>query len=145
MNHHAFEIIMEACKYLIKNKGTQISVEQATGEIEDWPNILSSGSWNMHISIPIKIIYNVTLRLEHNYSVDCVFDDEDFDISNKLPIDSIAHLEKLKPEDRLIGRWIFILWNLYQLLTNKRRVNPDSEVDNYIFYKTRTIKQTLQI
>jgi hypothetical protein len=143
MNTNAFEVVARACKYLIKNKGAQIFVEQATGEVEDWPSVINQGNWNLKISMPTKIIYNVTLRLEHNYHVDCVFDEEDFDISKELPIDSIAHLEELKPEDRLTGRWIFILWNLHQLLTNKRRVDPDSEVDNYIFYKTRTIKQTL--
>lgn len=138
-----YDTIINALDCLQKNKGVNILIEQATGEVEDWPSIINQGNWSMKISMPTKIIYNVTLRLEHNYHVDCVFDEEDFDISKELKIDSIAHLEELKPEDRLTGRWVFIFWNLYQLLTNKRRVDPDSEVDNYIFYKTKTIRQTL--
>ena len=143
MNYNAFEVMMEACKCLIKNKGTQIIVEQATSEVESLPGIISRGNCSMGVYIPPKIIYNVTLMLEHNYHVDCVFDEEDFDISKKLRIDSIAHLKELKPEDRLIGRWVFIFWNLYQLLTNKRLADMNNEVDNYIFSKTRTIRQTL--
>lgn len=138
-----YDTIINALDCLHKNKGVNILIEQATGEVESLPGIIRRGNCSMGIYIPPKTIYNISLRLERNYYVDCVFDEEDFNISKELPIDSIAHLEELKPEDRLTGRWVFIFWNLYQLLTNKRLADMNSEVDNYIFSKTREIRQTL--
>ena len=138
---HPFECINEACKNLIKHKGLQIIVESMTGEVEDWPSVISRGSWNMKISMPAKINYNVTIRLNHNFSIELVFLEDDFDPNKPWGIEQNLKLAGLDEDDKQIARFMYFFWELSKYISAPRvDTGPMGE---FIFMRTRTIRQTL--
>ena len=138
---HPFECINEACRNLIKHKGLQIIVESMTGEVEDWPGIVSSGSWNMKISMPAKVNYNVTIRLNHNFSIDLVFLEDDFDPAKPWGIEQDLKLDGMNEDDKQVARFMYFFWMLSKYITLPK---PDfGHMEEFVFQRTRTIKQTL--
>ena len=138
---HPFKCINEACKNLIKHKGLQIIVENMTGEVEDWPNIVSSGSWNMGISMPAKINYNVTIRLNHNFSIELVFLEDDFDPNKPWGIEQNLKLAGLDEDDKQIARFMYLFWELSKYISAPKV--DSGPMEEFIFMRTRTIRQTL--
>lgn len=138
---HPFECINEACINLIKHKGLQIIVESMTGEADSF-NL--PGGWNLSVNnVPIKqkMNYNVTIRLNHNFSIDLVFSEDDFNPNKPWGIEQDLKLAGLNEDDKQIARFMYFFWMLSKYIkTPKADSGP---IEEFIFLRTRTIRQTL--
>ena len=122
-------VMMDAAKLLIQNKKAQIFINniESFGPMIDTP-FLRAG-----------IEIRASIKFGHNFDVECLFNDADFDINTPCDIDEVAGIKDLPEDARLTGRFMYILWNMYQLVTNKKMCTPGDITDDYIFSKTRTI------
>ena len=138
---HPFECINEACRNLIKHKGLQIIVESMTGEADSFS---LPGGWNLNISnVPIKrtINYNVTIRLNHNTTIDFVFLEDDFNPTKPWGIERDIKLGNLNEDDKQVARFMYFFWELSKYIKTPRAdTGPLAE---FIFARMRTIRQTL--
>ena len=136
---HPFECINEACNNLIKYKGLQILIERMDGVVEDMSSY-SLGN-NCSIALPPKMSYNVTIRLHHNFSIDLVFLDEDFDINKKWGIEKYLKLAGMSDKDKKVARFMYFFWELSKYI--KAPKVDSGPMEEFIFCRTRTIRQTL--
>ena len=129
----------KACAILIKHKGLQIIVESVNIEAESF-NLLGG----LHLSfssVPQKTNFNVTIRLNHNFSIDLVFSEDDFDPTKPWGIEKDLKLDGLGEDDRQVARFMYFFWTLSKCLkTPKADSGP---IEEFIFARTRTIRQTL--
>lgn len=141
-----FDCINNACLHLLKHKNIQIYVQQISAEVENWGSWIHRGASKMLTAIP-HTIYNVRLKMDHNCYVDCIFDDEDFNPKTKNPIDKAAKIDSwtdIEEEDKKqCARFIYMLYEMYKLCTNKRIGRLNDDVDDYIFSKTQRIERML--
>lgn len=136
-----FECLDKACVNLIKHKGLQIIVESMTGEADSF-NLL--GGWKVSFSnMPIeqKMNYNVTIRLNHNFSIDLVFSEDDFDPSKPWGIEKDLKLDGLGEDDKQVARFMYFFWTLSKLL--KATKVDSGPIEEFIFTRTKTIRSIL--
>ena len=116
-------------------------VESMQGEAESF-NL--PGGWNLGISgVPIeqKMNYNVTIRLLHNFSIDLVFSEDDFNPAKPWGVEDDLKLAGLNEDDRQVARFMYFFWMLSKYIKTPK---PDSgPLAEFIFCRTRTIRQTL--
>ena len=133
------DCLNKACKNLIKHKGLQIIVESVNIEAESF-NLLGG----LHLSfssVPQKTNFNVTIRLNHNFSIDLVFSEDDFNPTKPWGIEKDLKLDGLGEDDRQVARFMYFFWTLSKCLkTPKADSGP---IEEFIFARTRTIRQTL--
>lgn len=136
-----FECLNKACVNLIRHKGLQIIVESMTGEADSF-SLLGGGKLSFsNIPIKQKMNYNVTIRLNHNFSIDLVFSEDDFDPAKPWGIEEDLKLDGLGEDDRQVARFMYFFWTLSKCLkTPKADSGP---VEEFIFTRTKTIRQTL--
>ena len=136
-----FECLNKACVNLIRHKGLQIIVESMTGEADSF-SLLGGGKLSFsNIPIEQKMNYNVTIRLNHNFSIDLVFSEDDFDPAKPWGIEEDLKLDGLGEDDRQVARFMYFFWTLSKCLkTPKADSGP---VEEFIFTRTKTIRQTL--
>ena len=131
----------KACENLIKHKGLQIIVESVNIEAESF-NLL--GGWKASFSnIPIeqKMNFNVTIRLNHTFSIDLVFSEDDFNPAKPWGIEKDLQLDGLGEDDKQVARFMYFFWTLNKYLkTPKADSGP---IEEFIFTRTKTIRQTL--
>lgn len=138
---HPFECVNKACVNLIKYKGLQIMVESMAGEID---SISLPGGWNLSFSsVPTKhkMNYNVTIRLNHNFSIDLVFSEDDFNPTKPWGVEDDLKLDGLNEDDKQVARFMYFFWMLSKYITLPK---PDfGHMEEFIFQRTKTIRQTL--
>ena len=138
---HPFECVNKACVNLIKYKGLQIMVENMTGEADSFS---LGGGWSVSFSgVPIKqkMSYNVTIRLLHNFSIDLVFSEDDFNPAKPWGVEDDLKLAGLNEDDRQVARFMYFFWMLSKYIKTPK---PDSgPMEEFIFCRTKTIRQTL--
>lgn len=139
-----FDCINNACLHLLKHKNIQIYLQQMSGEVCD------TGSWILNIKIPSLPItpkvmrYNARIMMDHNYYVDCIFEEDDFNPTITCSIDEVAGIKDWEDEDKKqCARFIYMLYEMYKLCTNKRLARMNDPVDDYIFSKTQRIERRL--
>ena len=136
-----FECLNKACVNLIKHKGLQIIVESMTGEADSF-SLLGGGKLSVsNIPIKQKMNYNVTIRLNHNFSIDLVFSEDDFDPAKPWGIEEDLKLDGLGEDDRQVARFMYFFWTLSKCL--KAPKADSGPVEEFIFTRTKTIRQTL--
>ena len=136
-----FECLNKACVNLIKHKGLQIIVESMTGEADSF-NLLGGGKLSFsNIPIKQKMNYNVTIRLNHNFSIDLVFSEDDFDPAKPWGIEEDLKLDGLGEDDKQVARFMYFFWTLSKCL--KAPKADSGPVEEFIFTRTKTIRQTL--
>ena len=137
------DCLNKACKNLIKHKGLQIIVESVSISIEaDSFSLL--GGWKASFgNAPIgqKTNYNVTIRLNHNFSIDLVFSEDDFDPSKPWGIEKDLKLDGLGEDDKQVARFMYFFWTLSKYL--KAPKVDSGPIEEFIFTRTKTIRQTL--
>ena len=138
-----FTCVNEACLHLLKHKNIQIYLQQMSGEVCD------TGSWVISVNIPSlpvipkTIRYNARIMMDHNYYVDCIFEEDDFNPTITCAIDEAAGIEDWKDEDKKqCARFIYLLYEMYKLVTNKRAARMN-DIDDYIFSRTQRIERRL--
>lgn len=138
---YPFECINRACRNLLRYKGLQIIVENMTSEVESFD---LGGGWHLsapNIPIQQKVNHNVTIRLNHNYHIDLVFDDDDFNISKPWNVEDEINTAGLSEDDKQVARFMYFFWKLNDYMQHPRGdTGPLAEL---IFTKLRTIRQTL--
>ena len=138
---HPFECINEACINLIKYKGLQIIVESMTGVADSFS---LPGGWGVNISnVPIgqKMNYNVTIRLNHNFSIDLVFSEDDFNPTKPWGIEKNLKLAGLNEDDKQVARFMYFFWMLNKYIMLPK---PDfGHMEEFVFQRTKTIRRTL--
>ena len=135
------DCLNKACKNLIKHKGLQIIVESVNIEAESF-NLL--GGWKVSFSnIPIeqKMNYNVTIRLNHNFSIDLVFSEDDFNPTKPWGIEKDLKLDGLGDDDKQVARFMYFFWTLSKCL--KAPKADSGPIEEFIFTRTKTIRRTL--
>ena len=133
-----FECLNKACANLIKHKGLQIIVESMTGEADSF-SLLGGGKAGFG-NVP-TMNYNVTIRLNHNFSIDLVFSEDDFDPSKPWGIEKDLKLDGLGEDDKQVARFMYFFWALSKCLkTPKADSGP---IEEFIFTRTKTIRHTL--
>ena len=136
-----FECLNKACVNLIKHKGLQIIVESMIGEVDSFTSL---GGWKVsfsNISIKQKMNYNVTIRLNHNFSIDLVFSEDDFDPAKPWGIEKDLKLDGLSEDDKQVARFMYFFWTLSKYL--KAPKVDSGPIEEFIFTRTKTIRQTL--
>jgi len=138
--------INKACGHLIKQKNIFIRPIEVTSEVENLGSWLQRGTSKMLTTTP-HTIHNVKLQMDREYYVDCIFDDEDFNPKAYSPIDKPAGIDtwnSIEDEDnKQCARFIYLLYEMYKLCTNKRIGRMNDDVDDYIFSKTQRIERRL--
>ena len=133
----------KACANLIKHKGLQIIVESVNISIEA-ESFTSLGGWKASFgNAPIgqKANYNVTIRLNHNFSIDLVFSEDDFDPSKPWGIEKDLKLDGLGEDDKQVARFMYFFWTLSKCLkTPKADSGP---IEEFVFTRTKTVRRTL--
>ena len=136
-----FECLNKACANLIKHKGLQIIVESMTGEADSF-NLLSGWKASFgNAPIEQKMNYNVTIRLNHNFSIDLVFSEDDFDPAKPWGIEKDLKLDGLGEDDRQVARFMYFFWTLSKYL--KAPKADSGPIEEFIFMRIKTIRQTL--
>lgn len=109
-----------------------------TGEADSF-NL--GGGWKAIFgNVPI-MNYNVTIRLNHSFSIDLVFSEDDFDPAKPWGIEKDLKLDGLSEDDRQVARFMYFFWTLSKYLkTPKADSGP---IEEFIFTRTKTIRQTL--
>ena len=107
-----FECLNKACANLIKHKGLQIIVESMTREADSF-SLLGGGKASFG-NVP-TMSYNVTIRLNHNFSIDLVFSEDDFDPSKPWGIEKDLKLDGLGEDDRQVARFMYFFWTLHSM------------------------------
>ena len=131
----------KACKNLIKYKDLQIIVESVNICPESF-NLL--GGLKVSFSnalIEQKTNFNVTIRLNHNFSIDLVFSEDDFDPSKPWGIEKDLKLDGLGDDDKQVARFMYFFWALSKCL--KAPKADSGPIEEFIFTRTKTIRQTL--
>ena len=138
---HPFECVNKACVNLIKYKGLQIMVESMTGEADSFS---LGGGWSVSFSgVPIKqkMNYNVTIRLLHNFSIDLVFSEDDFNPAKPWGVEDDLKLAGLNEDDRQVARFMYFFWMLSKYIKTQK---PDSgPMEEFVFCRTKIIRRTL--
>ena len=135
------DCLNKACKNLIKHKGLQIIVESVNIEAEP-SNLLGGGKVSFsNMPMEQKTNFNVTIRLLHNFTIDLVFSEDDFDPAKPWKIEKDLKLDGLGDDDKQVARFMYFFWVLSKCLkTPKADSGP---VEEFIFTRTKTIRQTL--
>ena len=133
-----FKCINKACANLIKYKGLQIIVESMTGKADTFS--LPNG-WYLRFNGVQKMNYNVTIRLLHNFSIDLVFSEDDFNPTKPWGIERDIKLDNLNEDDKQVAKFMYFFWMLSKYIKTPK---PDSgPMEEFIFCRTKTIRQTL--
>lgn len=138
-----FECLNKACTNLLKRKGLQIIVESVSISIEaDSFNLL--GGWKASFgNAPIgqKTNYNVTIRLNHNFSIDMAFSEDGFDPSKPWGIEKGLKLDGLGEDDRRAAGFACFFWTLSEFL--KAPKADSGPIEELVFARTKAVRQTL--
>ena len=111
------------------------------GEVDSF-NLLNG--WSLGIrNTPIKqkMNYNVTIRLHHNFSIDLVFLEDDFNPTKPWGIESDIKLGNLSEDDKQVARFMYFFWELSKYIKTPRA--DTGPMEEFIFLRTKTIRQTL--
>ena len=141
-----WDVIYEACKYLVKEKQAQIFLETIESGSVFSQSLLSSG-WSLNttntpLSITEHRTYILKLRIQHNYEVECWLYDDDFNIDKPCVIDAAANIQKIEGEKRLTARIMYILWLIYKQTLSMKMPDSYLKVDgsgNFVWQRLRQI------
>ena len=112
-----------------------------TGEAESFTSL---GGWKANFgNMPIeqKTNYNVTMRLNRDFSIDLVFSEDDFDPSKPWGMEKDLKLDGLGEDDKRAAGFARFFWAL-----SKRLKAPKADsgpIEELVFARAEAIRQTL--
>ena len=121
----AWECLQKASKYLIQQKKAFIFPESFVIDRMYTPSYNTMGGFGLPLGVKQEDVMQLTLRIDHNYTVKCYIPEDDFNLSKPNAVDLVIDLNRFETDDdKQVARIMYILWAIYKEVVERRIPDP---------------------